>query len=862
MAQLSEYKRKRNLRITPEPAGRVARKRGHSFVIQKHHASHLHYDFRLEIDGVLKSWAVPKGPSLDPAVKRLAVEVEDHPLAYASFEGTIPEKQYGAGSVIVWDRGTWTPEADVHTQLRSGRLRFALHGEKLNGTWNLVRGRSQGGKPTWLLIKSHDELAQSTADYDVTKERPESVISGALLDIDQVSAVSSTKGSKKTTTRAAKVAKATKTTKVTKTSTRKSAAKTASPRAHTLPEFIAPQLATLMATPPTGEQFIHEIKFDGYRALGRIDHGKGGTGVTVTTRNGNNWTEKFRSIAAALERLDVNSAYLDGEIVALGPNGQSDFQALQNSFDKSPNTPLYYFIFDLLFLNGHDLRDQPLLNRKALLQELLEKDPQDQLRYSSHWSGDAEKFLQQCCRQKLEGMVCKDGGQPYRSGRNADWLKVKCKQRQEFVIVGYTAPKGGRQHFGALLLGVQNEAGLHYVGRVGTGFSVASLGKLKKVLAALVTKQPPVENPPRERGNTWVRPQLVCEVEFGEFTKDQILRHAVFHGLREDKKAKEVKLEKPAVEPTPRKEKKAPLSKAAVPKRTKSAPAKTAQVTLTHPDKVLFPPDGPNKQEVADYYEKIARRMLPYVERRPLALLRFPQGAGKAGFFQKHVALDRVETGLAAIALAEKHHTQQYRYLVTAQGLRSMVQLSALELHVWGSRIDDPEHADELVFDLDPAPDVNWQAVISGAQEVRKLLAHLKLKSFLKLTGGKGVHLHVPIAPRYSWEQVKSFCQAVAKQLEQSQPQRFTASLLKAKRTGKIFLDYLRNQRGALYVAPFSVRGRAGAPVAVPISWTALTTKLRPDSYTVRSVDKYLKDYPRDPWAGYFKLAQRIPLLE
>jgi bifunctional non-homologous end joining protein LigD len=821
MQQLAEYNRKRDFSITAEPAGAVRpkRKRGDSFVIQKHAASHLHYDFRLEADGVLKSWAVPKGPSLDPAIKRLAVEVEDHPLSYASFEGNIPEDQYGGGDVIVWDRGRWKPDGDVHKQLRSGRLRFTLDGEKLHGVWNLVRTQKRGGKQHWLLFKARDDEARPEAEYDVTVARPESVISGHRLPGEEA----------KPDKRTRRAEKSRHVSRVVKRSAQK-----LPPGREPLPDFVQPQLATLVNEPPQGEHFLSEIKFDGYRALSRIERisSKKPRAVTLHTRNGNDWTKKFTRIAKALAELPVDSAYLDGEVVVLGEEGASDFQALQNSFAAGAEAPLYYFVFDLLHLNGYDLRNEPLIRRKELLKALLDQHPHERIRYSDHVVGDAATFLRDACSHGLEGIVCKNGQRPYVSGRTTDWQKVKCTNRQEFVIVGYSAPKGSRQHLGALLLGTYEADGaLRYVGRVGTGFSHESLRELESQLVKLHTGTPPVVNPPRARDITWVSPKLVGEIQFGHLTHDKLLRQAVFFGLREDKRPKQVHIEESAI-------------------------------TLTHPDKVLFPPDGPTKQELVDYFEKVARRLLPYVADRPLALLRCPEGHQKGCFFQKHVDKARVEPGLTAVTLKEDDGESIYRTLSTEIGLRSLVQLGTLELHTLGVHAATLEHPDELVFDLDPAPDVAWKQVIDAARNVRALLSRLKLKSFAKLTGGKGIHLHVPIAPRYSWTQVKNFCETVAHRLEQDFPELFTASASKAKRGGKIYLDFRRNQRGAHYIAPFSPRARTGAAIAAPITWTALTARLHPNAYTVRTIDKYLATYKRDPWTNYFKLAQRIKILD
>ena len=856
MAQLAEYNRKRDFHRTSEPSGRVERGRGHSFVVQKHAARRLHYDFRLELDGVLKSWAVPKGPSLDPSIKRLAVEVEDHPLSYADFEGTIPHGEYGGGSVLVWDRGSWEPEGDPHAGLDKGHLRFALHGDKLSGTWNLVRTRRDPrGKPQWLLIKSHDEAARPAAEFDVEEELPQSVITG--VRIDEVAAQTDESGRlvaprRRTAPRAAaKGEPAKKKVAPRRVRAPAEAAKDA------LPEFIAPQLATLVAEPPVDDHFIIETKFDGYRALARIEHraGDAADSVRIYTRSGKDWTARFAPIARALAGVAVDSAYLDGEIVVLDAKGQSNFQALQNSLSEGATARLVYYVFDLLYLNGHDLRGLPLAQRKELLAALCQNNPHEQLRFSAHQAGDPQQLLARCCKAGGEGILCKDDRRPYQSSRSADWLKVKCKNRQEFVIVGYTAPRKTRDHLGALLLGAyeSHERGspLCYVGRVGTGFDSEQLRELKAQLARLKVSAPPVYNPERARTVTWVEPRLVAEIEFGSWTADRILRHAVFRGLRADKSATEVVIERPAKLPAGRRPPAAP------------APgARNATPPLTNPDKSMFPPSGPTKQELADYYARVERRMWPYVQGRTLSLLRCPEGHLKECFFQRHLTGDTPEPGLASVELAEKDKVRSYRYLESPVGLRSLVQLGGLEVHLWGSRAAQPENPVELVFDLDPAPGVGWPQVEEGALAVKELLTRLGLKSFVKLSGGKGVHIHAPLRPSYSWDQVRAFSHAIARQLASQSPERFTAVLAKSDRTGKIFIDYLRNGRGATFIAPFSVRARDGAPVAVPIAWSALGPALRPDAYSVRTIEQYFADYPRDPWAGFTRLRQRLALFE
>ena len=914
MKTLAEYNRKRDFAVTAEPAGALAKRRGHAFVVQKHAASHLHYDFRLELDGVLKSWAVPKGPSLDPAVRRLAVEVEDHPLPYGSFEGTIPQGEYGGGSVLVWDRGTWEPEGDAHAGLQAGKLHFTLHGDKLHGGFYLVRSRNRSGKkPQWMLIKSRDEAARDASEYDIEEARPESVLTGILIDevADNVDARGRLTVKEKAKEKAkaktpAKTEPQTRTAPA-RTGTRKTTAaartRTARTPAHSkkaaakepeaesgagipsgrsaLPGFVSPQLATLMTEPPEDARFVLEHKFDGYRALARVDRRDAVPDVRIYTRSGNDWTARFTGIAEALACLDVDAAYLDGEIVARDADGRSSFQLLQNSLSGETDRPLEYCVFDLLHLNGHDLRALPLLSRKELLEELLSGCPHPRLSYSVHERGRVQAALAAVCRAGGEGLVCKDGERPYVSGRSADWVKVKCQQRQEFVIVGYTPPAGSRQHLGALLLGAHDAEGLRYVGRVGTGFGRAMLHTLKKALEPLRAEAPPVYNPERSRDIRWVRPGLVAEISYAQLTDDKILRHAVFCGLREDKPAHEVVLEQPrersaaagaaeaaeAAEADPESGTDAESEAAKAPRKgsRKTTPgtgqrAAADDVALTNPDKILFPPDGPTKAELAAYYERIAPRMQPYAFARPLTLLRCPEGHKKACFFQKHAAGS--EPGIGTVAVDEQADEQPYRVLETAAGLRSLVQLGALELHVWGATARDLAHPIELVFDLDPAPGIPWATLTRAAEDVRALLLDLGLASFVKLSGKKGIHVHTPIAPRYPFPQAKDFCRAVARQLADAHPDRFTATVSKRERTGKIFIDYLRNGRGATFVAPYSSRAGDDAPVAVPVTWETLKACGRSSAYTVRTIGAYLKKYREDPWAGMVGMAQRIALLE
>jgi bifunctional non-homologous end joining protein LigD len=783
MPTLEKYRKMRDFERTSEPRGGKA-KRGASkkietlsYVVQRHDARRLHYDFRLELDGVLLSWAVPKGPSLDPHDKRLAVETEPHPLEYGEFEGTIAEGEYGAGTVMLWDRGTWEPEGDPRKDYERGRLSFRLHGQKLKGSWHLVRTGAgdrggNGKKSSWLLMKSRDEFArEGSGTPDDAPARP-----------------------RKATQR---------------------------------PQAPEPELATLVSEAPTGDDWVHELKFDGYRLRVTLHAGE----VTLETRNGNDWTARMPTLAAALARLDAEAAVLDGELVALDERGIADFQRLQNSLSDGESAGHVYYAFDLLHLNGRDLRTAPLTERKRALAELLQGLPKDlasTLRFSDHVVGRGPEFLRQACELGVEGIVSKRASAPYRPGRGRDWLKVKCTKRQEFVIVGYTEPSGSRSHLGALLLAVKGEDGFVYRGRVGTGFTDASLAALEKALAPLAVREPPVVNAPRGasvRGVHWVKPKLVGEVAFTGLTTDGLLRHPTFQGLREDKRPDEVHAEAPA-----------------------EAEPIAADYPLTNPDKVLYPAQRITKHDLFDYYALVAERMLPHVQNRPLTLVRCPNGFDKPCFFQKHPGAGLPE-GVRSVPIREKEGKAPYSVIDDARGLFGLVQLGALEIHTWGSRADDPEHPDIVVFDLDPDPSVPFTEVMLAARELRSLFESAKLECFVKTAGGKGLHVCVPIAPELDWEQVKDFSRRVAEAMVQRSPARYLATATKSKRRGKIFIDYLRNARGATFVAPYSTRARDGAPVAIPLAWDELTPKLRPDQWNVRNLRQRLEDQRGDPFA-------------
>lgn len=856
---LVQYHKKRNFTRTREPRGKVKRSKGTqgTFVIQKHDASHLHYDFRLELDGVLKSWAVPKGPSLDPKIKRLAVEVEDHPVEYGSFEGIIPEGQYGGGTVMLWDRGHWTPEGDPQTGVDNGRLKFELHGEKLHGKWMLVRSsRQTTGKPQWLLFKLPDEEAKPESKIRIVDEEPLSVASGR--DLEEIAANKSRvwhsngKASRRASVKSPK-------TKRAKTSA----------KSRRMPRFVEPELATLVESAPEGDDWLHEIKFDGYRMLCYINDQQ----VRLETRNRNAWTKKLPELVAAAQKLNVEQAIFDGEVVAINDKGLTDFQALQNAFRDANRTNVVYCVFDLLFLNGEDLRDFPLEERKAKLKALKLPTSRGHIRYTEHVVGNGPTVMEQARENGLEGIISKRLGRPYVEGRGADWLKVKCQQNAEFVIGGYTDPDGARQGFGALLLGYFEDGTFQYAGRVGTGFSDKSLAELLAQLKPLEQKDSPFDAfPPRGRrpkGVHWVKPKLVAQIRFSNWTREKLLRHPAFQGLREDKPAELVKRESAkklsvATKETPTKKRKTTsrAKKSAAPAKThapdkKNQPTEIHGVRVTHPDKILYPDEGITKRDLAEYYLLVADRMLPYVKSRPLAIVRCPDGIEGERFFQKHPGHVAPEE-LHRVTIREKQGNDTYLTIENAEGLVALAQISAVEIHVWGSKTDMIEKPDVIVLDLDPAPDVTWKRVIAAAIELRDFLGELGLKSFVKTSGGKGLHLCVPLRRAHAWPAVREFSELIARTVERIAPDRYVANMSKKRRVGKIFVDYLRNERGSTSIAAFSTRAKPAAPLSVPLTWKELPRIKSADQFQLRNISKRLKSLRRDPWEGYDKVDQQI----
>ncbi|MBI2434404.1 MAG: DNA ligase D, partial [Candidatus Hydrogenedentes bacterium] len=857
---------------TAEPQGkRHVRRTRHQYLIQKHAARRLHYDLRLELDGVLKSWAVPKGPSLDPAQKRLAAHVEDHPIEYGDFEGTIPEGQYGAGTVMLWDRGTWSAIGDARKGYRAGKLKFELRGNKLHGVWNLVRMGGEAGAEgkNWLLIKDRDEAARPGNSYDIlkkdrsvaTKRSMDEIAAdeGEVWEGRPAKTRSKAKAQAKTAAKAKTAARAKPRARARKKKEHSQDAPALKPgdlegarKAHP-PESLSPQLATLVKEVPKGAAWLHEMKFDGYRLLCVKKQDK----VHLLTRHGKDWSAKFTPVVEAIRKLVVREAVLDGEIVVLRQNGTTDFQALQNAMKAGRKTVFTLYLFDLLFCEGYDLRHVPLAERKALLVQLLPERASGPLRYSQHIQGEGQDVYEHACRYGMEGIISKQADAVYEQRRTRSWVKVKCLKRQEFVIVGYTSPSGARSHFGALVLGHYDGKELVYAGRAGTGFTEESLKRVHAAMKPLQMEESPLATPLRgqeARGVHWLQPKLVAEVEFSEWTEDGILRHPSFKGLREDKAAKEVTREEAA--PTPG---------AAKPERERKTRKRQpmagndqiAGVTLSNPGRVLYPEEGLTKLDLARYYESVGDWILPYVVHRPLAVVRCPEGHRKECFFQKHVN-QTVSGAVYGIPVNEGGKTRQYIAIKDLSGLIGLAQMGVLEIHPWGSREDRIEQPDLITFDLDPDPAVAWKEVVGAAHELRKMLEELGLKTFVKTSGGKGLHVVAPLTRRAEWEEVKTFARAVAQEMVRRAPERYIATMSKVKRRGKIFIDYLRNSRGATSVAAYSTRAKPGAPVSTPIAWDELKPALKPDAYRLENLPKRLQQLKQDPWNEFFKTRQSI----
>ncbi|MEI9405250.1 DNA ligase D [Mesorhizobium argentiipisi] len=827
MASLEQYHAKRDFKKTAEPAGKVARGKqaGGIFVVQKHAATRLHYDFRLEHDGVLWSWAVTRGPSLDPHEKRLAVHVEDHPIDYASFEGTIPKGQYGGGSVLVWDEGTWTPDGDPAKGMKKGHIDFELEGHKLNGRWHLVRLKPRPGekRDNWLLIKSDDAAARP--GEDILVEEPRSVKSG--LTIEEVGEGKAAKGQTPKVWQSNKPAKA------------------KAGQARRL-DFIEPQLATLEKEAPGGDDWLHEVKFDGYRTQAQIE----GSEVRLLTRAGLDWTGKFEGpVTAALAKLKCRDAIIDGEIVVLADSGVSSFPMLQADLSARRADRFIYYVFDLMRLNGEDLRREPLVERKQALAELLGEQPENSaLRFSDHFHEPGKVMLQHVCRMGLEGVVSKRADAPYRSGRGLTWIKSKCTLRQEFVIGGYLPSDKTGRGLRSLLVGFNEGGKLHYAGRVGTGFSGKVMTDLKKKLDSLETKTSPFSTAvPKGKGLTFVKPELVGEVEFRSWTSDRIIRHASFQGLREDKPAEEVVQEKPIKAGSEAK----PGGK---PAKTSAGAAKTS-IKLSHPDKLLWPDEKVSKQDLLGHYALVWPRMAEFVVNRPLSLVRAPDGIHGQRFFQKHAS-----PGMSDKIARMKDPTdgEEILYIKDFDGLAALVQYGVVEVHIWGSTIDQLEKPDQIIFDLDPDEGIDASRVREAALDIHKQLDELSLPNLVKTSGGKGYHVLVPLKPSAEWDEVKDFAHDFARALEQAAPDRYTSTLSKKARTGKIFVDYLRNGRGATTVAPYSSRAKKGATISMPVTWPEIEKGLAPNAFPLGDASTLAQMKKADPWKEFFKLGKAL----
>ena len=834
---LATYRKKRNFAVTPEPeAGGDAATGERAFVVQKHWATRLHYDFRLELDGTMKSWAVPKGPSLDPADKRMAVHVEDHPIAYNTFEGRIPEGEYGAGDVIVWDRGTWTPLVDPREGYRDGHLKFELNGQKLHGRWALVRMKPRPGqKEGWLLIKEKDAHARAASEYSVTDALPGSVVDATTPAKKRASAKAA-KGQAKTAPakRASKTtANKTAATPAARQPATRSRARPGTP-IDALPAKLSPQLATLADHPPGDpDDWVFEVKFDGYRMLARVD----GKDVKLVTRNGHDWSAKLPHLVDAIRAMKLAPCWLDGEIVVLDEAGIPDFQALQNAFDQRRVRDVVYYVFDLPIHARRDLRGEPLAERRRMLESLMDKSASHTVRQSDTIVAAPRDILDSACRMGLEGVIAKRIDSRYAERRTSDWIKLKCTRRQEFVIGGYTDPQGTRSGLGSLLLGYYDGDRLLYAGNVGTGFTEATLADLKKKLSGIERgTRPFAARTPLDAKAHWVEPKLVAEVSYADWTEEQRVRHAVFHGLRLDKDARAVTLEAPAPVPPP--------------------PAIHGSVKVSHPERVIDPSTGITKLALVEHYARVAPLMMEHLKGRPVSLVRAPDGITGTQFFQKHVESAPM-LGLKTLDPALDAEQLPLLEVARPEGLMMAAQMNVIEFHTWNAHKSNIARPDRMTFDLDPGQGVEWRVMQESAHLVRAFLQELGLAAFLKTSGGKGLHIVVPLKRLYDWDTVKDFSRAIVQHLATTLPQRFSAKSGEKNRVGRIFIDYLRNGYGATTVAAWSARARPGLGVSVPVDWAELDGLASGAHWTVANVAARVAT-GNAPWAAYARAAHSL----
>lgn len=853
---LSRYKQKRDFGVTPEPPAEVPkatrkRRQALSFVVQKHWARRLHYDFRLEANGVMLSWAVPRGPSYDPAEKRMAVHVEDHPISYNSFEGTIPARQYGAGNVIIWDRGTWEPQGDPEEGMRDGKLVFRLHGEKLAGLWELIRiSKPDAKQDQWMLFKKRDEWARPLADYDVIAALPDSVVERPLGLIEE---------------REPRGAAA----QAPVTAAERKPAGAASPdlsRAvgvKSLPSKLAPQLASLSTGAPAGPGWLVEPKFDGYRILARVDAG----GVRLFTRNGHDWTSKMKSLAAAVASLDARRSWLDGEIVVLDEKGMPDFNGLQNALDNARSETIVYFVFDAPYFDGQDLRKVPLASRRALLRQLFDGQDNSRVRFSQDFDAPAAQMLEAACRMGMEGVIAKRADAPYVSDRSESWLKLKCTLRQEFVVCGFTDRSGARGEVGSLLLAYHEDGQLRYAGSVGTGWDARTGRSLHRQLSELEVAGPTLDPASVKPGRwsrraagseRWIRPELVAEVAFTEWTADGHVRHPTFRGLRSDKPAADIVREHAlgpggpapggAAEATPRN-----AGGRAAARRPGGG---AAPIRISNPERVIDPASGIRKVDLVRYYESVADWILPHLANRPVSLVRAPEGIGGELFFQKHP-----ETRMPGMTILDPALWPGHGALMAVDdvdALLSAAQMNTIEFHTWNSLASAIDEPDRMIFDLDPGEGVSWAHLQEAAILMKGLLEELKLQSWLKTSGGKGLHVVVPLLPQLDYSIVKAFSQAVVQHLARTIPSRFVAVSGGSNRIGRIFVDYIRNGHGQTTVAAFSARSRPGMGVSIPVAWEQLMSLKSGAQWTVRTAREYLSFQKDDPWTAYRSCRQGL----
>ena len=837
-ARLERYVAKRNFGKTAEPSdkSRARSSKKLIFVIQKHAARRLHWDFRLEWEGTLRSWAVPKGPSLDPADKRLAVEVEDHPIAYAKFSGDIPKGQYGGGHVDLWDNGHWEPVGDFAKGLKKGHLEFELFGKKLSGRWHLVRTRMQGKQPNWLLMKSGDFAARSGADADV-------IDAGGADDPKRL-----------LKPRGAKPALVPKPVRGGAPKARPS--RPSRTRGSALPASLKPMLATLVDEVPGDDGWVYELKYDGVRLLCRCD----GADVRCISRNGIDWTHKVTPVVEALAKLKLDGTWLDGELIVTDPNGRSDFSLLQHTMEQGRLEELTLCIFDLLYHRGEDLRGLPLSERKVRLDAAFAKLPaRGPLRLADQIQSESAELLTRVCNQHLEGLVAKRIDSSYTRDRSADWLKVKCHREQEFVVGGAAfLPGRGTGTFSSLLVGVKSGKGLKYVGRVGGGFDAKERAEWHERSKKLAQKESPFDNHPDKRAGEvwhWMKPQLVIQVAFADWTHSGILRQPRYLGMRQDRDPKTVVREEPEhiedVVMSPKKR--------ANPGKSRKASAKPSEAPaslgrLTHPDRVLFPHDGVTKLQLAEYFAAVGDQALPHYRDRPLSILRNTHGSKP--FFQKHF-LEKSGTGLRVVRIPNADKDPDFVVCDSTEGLLHLAQVGAVELHSWGAVMPKPTHADRLTFDLDPGADLPYPPLRDAALAIRKLMKDLGLESWVKTTGGKGLHVVVPLAaPRPDWETAKEFSRSVTRFMEKLAPTMFTSKTGERNRKNKIFVDYLRNGFGATAVAAFSPRWRPGVGVSTPVAWDEIDEDIRGTHFNLHNVPDRIAKLRKDPWKDYWTTKQ------